>query len=238
MLLFRHPKKTVNYDLKIKIDGKRLIPSEYVKYLGLILDAHLNWKFHVDILASKLSRATGMLSRIRHYVSTDTLRSIYFGIFSSHLTYCSMIWGQALNKNIRVNKLQNKALRIINFAHFREISNPLYEKSFILKFNDNVKLQNFILIHSSLRGILPTVMNNTFVPFHKLHKYETRGSLLNQVSLSTIHTQTHGINSIRYKATQFWNYIVGKFPDIDFAHKPKSFCKRFISNYLITNYTS
>ena len=99
MLLFRHPKKTVNYDLKIKIDGKRLIPSEYVKYLGLILDAHLNWKFHVDILASKLSRATGMLSRIRHFVSTDTLRSIYFGIFSSHLTYCSIIWGQALNKN-------------------------------------------------------------------------------------------------------------------------------------------
>ena len=47
MLLFRHPKRIVNYDLKIKIDGKRLIPSEYVKYLGLILDAHLNWKFHL-----------------------------------------------------------------------------------------------------------------------------------------------------------------------------------------------
>ena len=108
-----------------------------------------------------------------------------------------MIWGQALNKNNRVNNLQNKALRIINFAHFRETSNPLYEKSFILK------LQNFILIHSSLRGILPPVMNNTFVPFHKLHKYETGGSLLNQVSLSTIHTPTHDINSIRYKATQF-----------------------------------
>ena len=61
-----------------------------------------------------------------------------------------MIWGHALNKNNRVNKLQNKALRIINVAHFRETSNPLYEKSFILKFNDNVKLQNFILIHSSL----------------------------------------------------------------------------------------
>ena len=39
-----------------------------------------------------------------------------------------MIWGQALNKNNRVNKLQNKALRIIYFAHFRETSNPLYEK--------------------------------------------------------------------------------------------------------------
>ena len=57
MLIFQYHKKAVNYDLKIKIDGKRLIPSKFVKYLGLLLNAHLNWKFHIDTLASKLSRA-------------------------------------------------------------------------------------------------------------------------------------------------------------------------------------
>ena len=68
------------------MDGKRLIPSEYVKYLGLILDAHLNWKFHVDILASKLSRATGMLSRIRHCFNRHTKINIFWNIlFSSNI---------------------------------------------------------------------------------------------------------------------------------------------------------
>ena len=38
------------------------------------------------------------------------------------------------------------ALRMINFAPLRKTFIPLYEKSFILEFNDNVKLQTFILI--------------------------------------------------------------------------------------------
>ena len=90
--LFRHPNKKLNYDLKIKIDGKRLYPSKYVKYLGLFIDSHLNWSQHTNILAAKLSYAIGMLSKVRHYVLNNTLRTIYHGIFSSILIYGSQIW--------------------------------------------------------------------------------------------------------------------------------------------------
>ena len=83
---------TINYDIKIKIDGKRLIPSKYVKYLGILIDSHLNWGCHVDVLANKLSRAIGMLSKIRHKVTKYILRTIYYGIFSSLLTYGSNIY--------------------------------------------------------------------------------------------------------------------------------------------------
>ena len=86
--------KLSHYDFKLKIDGKRLYPSKYVKYLGILIDSHLNWCFHTDLLSTKLSRSIGMLSKIRHYVSKDTLRMIYFGIFSSQLVYASQIWAQ------------------------------------------------------------------------------------------------------------------------------------------------
>ena len=43
LLLFRHPNKKLNYDLKIKIDGKKITPSDSVKYLGITIDCHLNW---------------------------------------------------------------------------------------------------------------------------------------------------------------------------------------------------
>ena len=49
-----------------------------VKYLGIHLDPHLHWKYHIHELSMKLSRATGMLSKIRHYVSYNTLISIYY----------------------------------------------------------------------------------------------------------------------------------------------------------------
>ena len=126
MLIFRHPNKPLNYDLKINLDGKRLYPSRYVKYLGILIDSHLNWSYHVELLAPKLSRAIGMLSKIRHFVQSDTLRTIYFGIFSSILMYCSQIWGNHHNIHInRIIKLQDKALRILNFAHYRAPTSPL-----------------------------------------------------------------------------------------------------------------
>ena len=85
LIIFRHPSKIINYcDLKIKIDGKRLVPSKYVKYLGILIDSFLNWEYHANFLATKLTCAVGMLSKIRHYVKKDTLRTIYFSIFHQY----------------------------------------------------------------------------------------------------------------------------------------------------------
>ena len=66
---------------------KRLFPSKYVKYLGILTDSYLNWSYHTDMLASKLTRAIGMLSKIRHFVPKGTLHEIYYGISSSILTF-------------------------------------------------------------------------------------------------------------------------------------------------------
>ena len=37
ILLFRHPNKPVNYELKIKLDGKRIYPSKFVKNHGILI---------------------------------------------------------------------------------------------------------------------------------------------------------------------------------------------------------
>ena len=164
MLIFRHPNKMINYELIIKLDGKKLYPSKYVKYLGLFIDSHLNWSFHSDFLASKLCRVNGMLTKIRHCVPPNTLRAIYFGIFSSILTYGSQIWGQYLNIHIqRLLKLQDKAVRIINFAKYHQPTDDLYKKSNILKLRDNIILNNIMYVHDSLKCILPSVLNNNFI---------------------------------------------------------------------------
>ena len=127
MIIFRHPNKKINYDVKIKINGKKLQMSPYVKYLGIYLDEHLNWSHHTDILSAKLARANGMLAKIRHYVDEKTLHNVYYSIFSSVMSYASIVWGQLANKFVkRIHKLQNKALRIINFANYKDPSTPLY----------------------------------------------------------------------------------------------------------------
>ena len=119
--------------------------------MEVYIDCHLDWSVHTDAISSKLSREIGMLAKIRHYVETKQLRSIYFAIFSSIMTYGSIIWGQTANISVkRIQIIQNKAIRIINFSPFNSPTAILYRKSNILKFSDYVKLQNFLLVHDNL----------------------------------------------------------------------------------------
>ena len=69
LIIFRDPRKIYNHELKIKLNGKRLIPCNSVKYLGIYIDCHFNWKVHQTEISSKLSRAIGMLCKIRHFVN-------------------------------------------------------------------------------------------------------------------------------------------------------------------------
>ena len=65
MVIFKSKQKKFEGDLKIC--GKRLYPTESVKY--------------VNDLSRKLNRA-------------NAFRSIYFAIFDSYLSYCSLVWTQ------------------------------------------------------------------------------------------------------------------------------------------------
>ena len=236
LIIFRHINKPINYDLKIKINGKRLYPSSHIKYLGIFIDSHLNWSFHCDALASRLLRANGMLSKIRHYVPKTSIRSIYFGIFSSLLSYGDQIWGQRNNKYIqRLGKLQNNAVRIINFANFRASVTPLYLKSKILKLSDYINLMNFLYIKDSINGNLPCVFNNTFQLSRNLHTYYTRGASQFKINLPKVKTEAYGIKSITYQSAHFWNYMINIFPEKKLHQQSKAVCKKILTNYLLQN---
>ena len=97
MIIFKSKEKKLEGDLKIKLCDKRLYPTESVKYLGVKIDANLTWQHHVNDLSTKLNRASALLFKMRKYVSLKILRSIYFAIFDSYLSYCCLAWAQYFN---------------------------------------------------------------------------------------------------------------------------------------------
>ena len=42
-MIARTAKLKIDSSFKFKLDGKRLVSSHTVKYLGVLLDEHLNW---------------------------------------------------------------------------------------------------------------------------------------------------------------------------------------------------
>ena len=105
VIIFRRKKKQLDFDLNLKICGKKLQASSYVKYLGIYLDQYLDWSPHVNHLSHKLVKANAMLCKLRHYVNEATIKSIYYVIFHSNLSYVCTAWGQNLNPKHPINLL-------------------------------------------------------------------------------------------------------------------------------------
>ena len=237
LLIFRHPKKIVNYDIKIKLHGKRLYPSLFVKYLGVLIDCHLNFKTHMLSLGNKLSRAQGMLCKLRQYVNTSTLRSIYFSIFSSILTYASTIWGQSNNKQYRrIEAIQNKTVKIISFANHYDSPSLSYKNLRILKLRDHVRLHNFLFAHDCFNKHLPPALNDSLVLVSNIHNYDTRASRRKNVFLPSVRTSTFGLKSILFQSGTEWNNYINKFNHIDFHQKGRSFCKQKLVEFFLDRY--
>ena len=154
---------TQNFNYKIKINGHRIIPTDHIKYLGVYLDSTLTGNYHCKILTNKLKRANGMLSKIRHYVPHHELKSIYHAIFSSHMIYGCQIWGQGRGTHIdKIQKLQNRAMRIIKFEDFHANANPLYIDQGILKLYDIIRLEKCLFVHDYLNDSPPTYFDDYY----------------------------------------------------------------------------
>ena len=61
-----------------------------VKYLRIRTDENLNWK-QVSHIAIKLNGVNALLFKIRNIVNVNTLKTIYYTIFDSHINYANVI---------------------------------------------------------------------------------------------------------------------------------------------------
>ena len=59
----------------------------YVKYLGFYIDENLTWGTHINELSKKLSRANGVLAKLRYFTPKKILLLVYYAIFYSQLLY-------------------------------------------------------------------------------------------------------------------------------------------------------
>ena len=127
-VIFRPYQKRMNFHVTIKLfDDKNssilLERKDYVKYLGVLIDSTLSWRQHILFISSKISKSLGIISRLRHFVPTDTLLSIYQSLIQPYITYGIAVSGQAAPTNLdKLLILQKRALRLIHFTPMIQIS--------------------------------------------------------------------------------------------------------------------
>ena len=149
LVIFKYPRKVLSDEVKIKLTGKRLYPSNSVKYFGVRIDKFLHWH-EVNNIAVKLNRANASLFKIRNYVKMKTLSNIYLPISGSHQTYYCTVWAQNINTVNKLMILQKRALRIMNFKDQLFHSSPFFSENNILKFGDKITLENILFVNKSI----------------------------------------------------------------------------------------
>ena len=83
-----------------------------VKFLGLQIDNLLRWDVHIDCLCKRLNSAVFAIRNLSRSVSVDVLRTAYYALFHSLMSYGVLIWGHAAQAE-RVFKLQRRVIRIL-----------------------------------------------------------------------------------------------------------------------------
>ena len=166
-VIFRRKKKQLDCDhLNLKFCGKKLTPSNYLRYLGINLDEYLNWSTHINHLSQKLVKVNAVLCKLQHFVNVATIKSIHYAIFHSHLSYICTAWGLNLNCKHHINLLQKKAMWIISFASFDAHTLPIFAKLTIIpkyKFPGLISFCKYLFIYKHILSKSSSVFSNIFI---------------------------------------------------------------------------
>lgn len=154
-----------NYSLKL---NDHIIKSvDHAKFLGLIIDDQLSWKFHINSIKNKINSATFALKRLSHILPDRAKMYFFNSCILSHLTYLNPIWNVATNNVLNTLKVcMNRSVKTLKKLPYLHPSELLYSEQ-ILPLDVFNKFHSILLIYKIKNNlikhnfILKVNINNT-----------------------------------------------------------------------------
>ena len=117
-MIFHVPRKETQ-TLTLKIDNTNIEQVDEFNFIGLTLDANLTWKKHVNKIANKCSKTTGVLNKLKHVLPLDIKTLLYNYLILSHINYCITVWGYKGSRILRIPKKSssNNNTEQVQFTH-------------------------------------------------------------------------------------------------------------------------
>jgi len=146
---------------------KRITPNDecpVYKYLGIHLDPSLTFKYHIQKILSKLSRALYILRTVKNFLPINSLITLYYSLFHCHIIYGNEIWSSASDNLLNeIYKKQKIAIRLITNSKFNAHTQPLFKKYSILPFPDLVDYTKITLFQSIVQNHAPISLTGTWL---------------------------------------------------------------------------
>ena len=89
-MLMMSRKKNLNPQGDVILRNEAIQRVTKAKFLGVIVDQHLNWKDPMSMVSHKISKSYGIISRIRNTLDIKSKKLIYCSLLHSILLTVSM----------------------------------------------------------------------------------------------------------------------------------------------------
>ena len=245
-IIFHSFKKNLNKKVTLIFGRKAIKECLSIKYLGIICDSTLRWKEHCNKITSSISRATGILYKIRPFVKKETLIMLYYSLVFPHLIYGIEVWGSAMQTySSRIHLMQKKLVRMIsrkdvrmdNYAY--PASEPIFKELKILKLKDIHKLFICKFVYKWTQGQVPSNFTHWFRYTSHIHQHITRRSLFNGTDSRLLYipfgrTTNYGCKKLKVLAPGMWNIIP---PEIKLKPTVQQFTNH-LKEYIFDSYSS
>ena len=214
--IFHTYQKRINYEVTLMMYDNQsskfiaLEHKEYVKYLGVLIDSNLSWKYHITHVASKISKNIGIIARLRHFTPFSTLLHIYNSLILPYLSYGLVAWGQACKTHFqKILVLQKRAVRLMHFAQFRDHAIPLFVSAGILPLHMlYFKISSVLMLDVKNKSIASNI-SDLFTLTQDVHNYNTRQSTSSNYYINYSCLNVHK-NSFAIVGAKMWNSLPEK----------------------------
>ena len=215
---------------ELSIGGGIIERVQNFNFLGLKLNEKMSWKPHVDMIANKISKYIGVLNRLKRYLPSFILKTIYNSLIQSNLNYCLTAWGYNCG---RLKFIQKKAIRIVCNSKYLGHSLPLLKKSGLLRLEDMFKLNMLKWYHRFINKKLPKYFLDFEIKAQKeIHDHDTK-------SKDTIPPPVPRLHSSRRCIRNYISIVINSMPklviDKVHTHSLKGF-SLYTKNYILSTY--
>ena len=166
----------------------------------LIIDDRLSWSNYIKEPWRKISSAIGAL---RPLVSQSTEVQIYNSLIQPHFDYCAPVWDGLSYLCEKLQKLQNRAARVILQANCEVNSSLLLETLKWDQLSLRRRKHKAIMMFKSLNGLAPVYLQDLFSERHTDYHLHDSFHKLNLPKLRTNYLK----RSFGYSGALLWNSL-------------------------------
>ncbi len=229
-ILFRSSNKKPKYNVKIAINDKNIEQVKSTNFLGIIIDECLTWNNHIAKVAKKIIRASGIISKMRHFVNRNGIKLIYYALVYPYLIYGNLIWGNTYKTRIqKIMNIQKKIVRMMTFKLYMEHTEPIFKELNILdifKINDYLTAM-FMFRYHHLKNLPEEFDNLFFVSNNQIHQHNTRNASKLYKQYKRTNYAKHTLSN---KGVDVWNLLESNIKDINSC---TAFKKQVKQHYLL-----